>query len=306
MVELKKVTIVTLTYNNWRLLSSAIKSVYEQKLPNGIYIEYLILDDGTEDFDFGFVNRCVEAQVNKNINCKILQNNKNLGTVASFNKAIQLSTGDVILPLSADDVFYDENVVHDVLKEFINSNSSVITTLRVPDINGSEECSLPAKSEYYLFDNIDKLLHRMSLKGNLISGACTYYRRRLFDDFGGFNEAYFLLEDYPFFLMLLMSGEPILLYKRKSIKYGVNGVTSNAEKHPALIKDSKMVIDFIERNYKFNYFESRFFYFNQQLESKQRNSLINMLLYPEQVLLKLLVRTRGYCKVFINNYLTRR
>jgi GT2 family glycosyltransferase len=306
MEELKKITIVTLTYNNWRHLSSAIRSVYEQKLPDGIYIEYLILDDGTEDFEFGFVNRCVEAKTNKNINCKILQNNKNLGTVASFNKAIQSSTGDVILPLAADDVFYDENVVHDVLNEFIKSNSLVITTLRVPDVNGVEGCSLPAKSEYYLFDNIEKLLHRMSLKGNLISGACTYYRRSLFDDFGGFNEAYFLLEDYPFFLMLLMKGESISLYKRKAIKYGVKGITSNAEKHPALIKDSKMVIDFIQSNHNFNYFESRFFYFNQQLDSKQRKYLINIIFYPEQVLLKFFIRTREYCKVFINNYLTRK
>ena len=51
MRKIKKISIITLTYKNWRLLDRAIDSVKLQIIENKYEVEYFIVDDGTEDFD---------------------------------------------------------------------------------------------------------------------------------------------------------------------------------------------------------------------------------------------------------------
>ncbi|MGL4712241.1 MAG: glycosyltransferase [Shewanella sp.] len=284
-MNVTKISIVTLTYKNWRLLDKAIASVANQKIDAKYQVEYLVVDDGTEDFDVEFVEGILSKS---GLNYRIIVNSCNLGTVASFNNAIIQSTGMFIFPLSADDEFFDENVVNEIVNEFISTGADVVTALRVPVRNGIAERSLPKSKEWALFDSPNKLLKRILIHGNIISGASTYYSRRVFDSLGFFDPRYRLLEDYPFYIKLLSAGLDIRLFKRNVIKYGVEGLTGAGPMNPILKQDFDNLYRIIATRTDLNILERRFIEYSKLMtkEEKYKNSWK----YPEKIIIKPLLK----------------
>jgi len=224
MRKIKKISIITLTYKNWRLLDRAIDSVKLQIIENKYEVEYFIVDDGTEDFDQTQVqNKLINFPYKNNI----FANHKNSGTVKSFNNAILRTSGELIIPLSADDEFYDENVVSDIITKFENTNNLIITGIRIPITLDKELEGLPLIRHRHLFSDREALLNRIALKGNIISGSSTYYHREIFKRIGLFDENYRLLEDFPFYIKALKNDIDIGLFERKTIRYGMEGTSSN-------------------------------------------------------------------------------
>ncbi|MCG3886785.1 glycosyltransferase [Photobacterium leiognathi] len=274
-MNVKKITVITLTYNNWEMIDKAITSLIKQKIHHELELEYIIADDGTINFDERYISRYLDKY---EINYKIIKNKKNIGTVKSFNNAISISNGDIIIPLSADDEFYDDNVIMDIVKSFRDSNSYIITGLRaLKDIDN--EILLPSKKDWILFDKKEKLLKKIMIHGNIISGAATCYHRDIFSEIGFFDEKYRLLEDYPFYIKALSKGYNIFLLKKPIIMYGMNGISSN-NISPILKKDHDLVLSVILNNNSFSFFERRFIIYNRLLNKKERLKL--SLIYIEQ------------------------
>lgn len=274
----KKISIITLTYKNWYLLDKAIASVASQLINKNYEVEYLIVDDGTQDFDTQYVLSLLSGTC---LNYRIIINPVNMGTVASFNNAIQQSTGDIIVPLSADDEFYDASVVNDIADEFMRTSAYVITGLRVPVEGNQEKSSLPNKEDLKLFSNSHALLKRLLVYGNIISGASTYYHRDVFNRLGLFDTRYRLLEDYPFFVKILSQNERIFLLNRKTIKYGICGVSAKGSVSPSLRKDYMALYKFILNSFNLNVLEKRWIVFSRVFNNAEK--IKNSWLYPEQV-----------------------
>jgi glycosyltransferase involved in cell wall biosynthesis len=291
----KKISIITLTYKNWHLLDKAIASVASQLINENYEVEYLIVDDGTQDFDSQYV---LSLLADTGLNYRIILNEENMGTVASFNNAIQQSTGDIIIPLSADDEFYDASVVNDIADEFMRTKAYVITGLRVPVESGQEKPSLPRKQDLKLFNNRKALLNKLLMHGNIISGASTYYHRSVFNTIGLFDTNYLLLEDHPFYIKLLRKEIPIVVFCKKVIKYGTTGVTSSVGVNPLVIRDNLRLYNSCINDFNLNFFEKRYVKYTKILNKKQR--IILAWKYPEQFvflcLLKLSVIFKGIFK----------
>lgn len=275
MKKITTISIITLTYKNWHLLDAAILSVNNQIVSPKYNVEYLIVDDGTEDFDEAVIDNALTMCP---FDFKIITNENNVGTVQSFNRAILQSKGDIIIPLSADDEFYDSYVVGNIINAFETSNESIITGLRVP-VSGRKELGvLPYKKDRVLFSDSQKLLKRLS-KGNIISGASTYYKRSVFDEIGFFDEGYKLLEDFPFYLKALNSGISVFLLNKKTIKYGVAGLTSSSQINPLLKKDLIKVLDYNAKINKSSVFQQRYLSYRVLMDKKEKLKLMNILLY---------------------------
>lgn len=298
MMNISKITIITLTYKNWRLLDKAIKSVVNQVVDQKYKIEYLIVDDGTVDFDASYVSSLL---VNSNLNYRIIVNKINVGTVASFNNAIRQSTGDIIMPLSADDVFYDSNVVNDIVNEFSMTDAKIITGYKVLMSDALELDCFPKEKVINLFSNRKKLLKYVLCRGNIISGASTYYLKSVFNDIGFFDEHYRLLEDYPFYIKALSNGIDINFYRRKVICFGDKGVSSVGKVNQILGNDYKILLSRIINNSNLSFFEKRFVIYSRMKSEKQR--YLHSWLYPEQftyfVIFKLARFVSDYIKLNI-------
>ena len=277
---MNKISIITLTYKNWDLLAASINSVESQIITDSIFVEYLILDDGTVDFNENYVLSLLEnLQKNNNYQIKIIKNKENIGTVKSFNKAIKNSTGDIIIPLAADDKFYDNNVITDIIKEFESTNNSIITGIRIPISNNIEQQGRPKTKQRKLFKNSKKLLNYISLSGNIISGASTYYHRKVFETIGYFDESYRLVEDYPFYLKALDSNINIHLLERPVIKYGTDGVSSQKKINPYLKSDFIKVENYKLTLNRLNKYNKR--YITGSKIFNEKITISSVLFYPD-------------------------
>ena len=279
MGDITKVSIITLTYNNYRLLEKAIRSITMQSPPTHYEVEYLVVDDGSKEFDRAYVEGLLAG---KNINYRIIVNEKNVGTVASFNNAIRQSRGDIIIPLSADDEFFDPQVVNDIVAFFESHPYQVITGLRQCEHADGRHEVVPTAQQRTLFNHRAALLEQTIFKRNIISGACTYYRRTIFDAVGFFSDEYRLLEDHPYYIKLLTQGYDIGLLDRVVIKYAVGGVASKKNKHPLLVADLQHLKQYLLTGPLLTRMEKRRFYYFKTQRSRQRLYLAP--LYVDQLL----------------------
>lgn len=275
--KIKKVTIITLTYNNSDLLDSAFMSIERQLVPSEYFIEYILVDDGSTVFSYDSVKRKLDKL---SIKTKILVNEQNLGTVKSFNRAIMESSGDIIIPLSADDYFYDENVVRDIIDRFEIDSAMVITGVQVC---GNSE--LPIKEDREILISQGELLRRLSKYDNFISGASTYYNREVFNKIGFFDESYRLLEDYPFYIKCIENDIAIEFFSRKVIVYGVNGVSSASGLNPYLKKDYYKIRLYLSEHPKLTEGDRRYIKYRRLLGRSEKFEIRNILRFPEQFLI---------------------
>lgn len=275
-----KLSIITLTYKNWRELDIAISSVSTQKINDKYTVEYLVVDDGTPDFDYQHVSSLLARDCPYEY--KIIQNKNNKGTVKSFNDAIKRANGDIIIPLSADDSFYSMDVVNSIANTFINPEVNIVTTLRKPVVKDKDLPCLPDKKNIRLFEDKEKLKHHILTRGNFISGAATSYRKQKLEELGYFDEQYRLLEDYPFYVKALLNNVKIDFLEIISIKYGMEGVTEIGTMNPILRADFNKLYFHIISNADISTFWRRNIYYSKILTKAEKLKVKSLLLYPEQ------------------------
>ena len=154
------VTIVTLTYKKFDTIFKTIDSVLCQDYP---YIEYIIADDGSNNFDFQIVQNYIDKKKKNNIvKFSILVNDKNIGTVKNANKAYLHSQGEILIPLSCGDTFSDSSFVTSISKLFIDKNINVLSVARkVVDVDGTVLAVEPNKWEIKKINKLDGISKKL-------------------------------------------------------------------------------------------------------------------------------------------------
>lgn len=286
----KLVSVILLTYNNLNYIDCAINSIISQDYSN---IELIIGDDCSKYFDINRIENIIKLQSGNIKKIIIYRNSKNLGTVKNLNKAIKLSNGEIIVPLACDDEFFNNNTISQISNFFDVNNCQICTAKRLLlDGNNNFKGIIPnSKQIEYLGKSTDELL-KLMIKGNFIFGACTYYKKEIFEKYGYFDESFILLEDYPYYLKLLSYNVKIKFLNEITIKYRTTGVSSG-KKHPLLIEDDKKVytsIIFPLRN-KIGiktYRESKLDYYRKYYSTIKITYIIKHLIYLDVIILRIL------------------
>ena len=111
-----KISIITVVKNGLPFLKSAIKSIKDQK--NIKDVEHIVVyspsNDGTEKYLNSLSNIV-----------NVVFDNISENKFGSINKGIKLATGDIIGLLHADDIFYDQFTLSDILREFKDGSDIV-------------------------------------------------------------------------------------------------------------------------------------------------------------------------------------
>ncbi|CDM68817.1 Hypothetical protein CM240_1659 [Clostridium bornimense] len=234
----KRISIIVLTYNNFKYYKECIDSILCQTYSD---IEIVISDDGSLDFPRNEIYNYIYSNISKNIKkITININEHNLGIVKNYNKAIRLSEGDYIFYLAIDDVLYDKNVIKDVVNYFEETGELIFTGYK--DVYNSDLNeyikTLPRDNEVEILKKKDaRVLYESLCKGSFISGSNTPFSKNLIDKYGYLDESYCYLEDYPRYLSLTKRGCNIGFYDRKLIKYRSGGVTTSGKISDVLRRD---------------------------------------------------------------------
>lgn len=234
-------SIVILTYKQFDNLENNIKSISAQSYKD---YEVIIQDDGSPNFNPSDIIRLCKKYFSEG-KYKINTNNKNLGTVKNYNRAINNASGEIIIPLSQDDIFASENALQSIIEFFNKPDVNICCSKRQ---GKASKTIYPSKMEIKYINELNyRHLLICILYSNFISGASLIWRKDFLTKMGCFDENYILMEDYPMILKLLKEGYSISFLDTVTVEYGENGVSSG-NFSPSYIEDNIHLFNFLLEN----------------------------------------------------------
>jgi glycosyltransferase involved in cell wall biosynthesis len=177
------VDIIIPAYNPGPDLRDALKSCFKQKYKN--YRVTVIDDNSAED---------VKGLVSEFKNVNYIRNNKNLGPSGARNVGIKNTHGELISLLDADDVM-DPNKLHLSVKEFSNPDVGLVCGNYQILVNRTR--LLPP-----FYKRTIKVDHAALMRQNFVASGSTTFRRSLIERIGGFDERFWISEDYACWVRL--------------------------------------------------------------------------------------------------------
>ena len=257
------VSVVTCSYNDFKNYYKTIDSVLNQKYEN---IEYILSDDGSDSFDENKIREYIDKNNKKNYSIKIISNKNNIGTVKNVNGAYKLATGKYIVNLAANDIFYNENVISDIVDKIEKENATALVTSRImydeslviKDIIPNRKYELKIKKLNSKIKKYKKFI--MNFIYEMCSGSVLCVKKDYIEKIGYYDENYYLMEDAPFFADLLYNEKVLLAVDLVSIYYDGAGVSSGTNKtNEKFDKDLNRFLTekCIEHIEDFNFFEKR-------------------------------------------------
>ncbi|MBP1224014.1 glycosyltransferase [Flavobacterium sp. 1355] len=248
------ISVVLPVFNGEKFLSKSIESVLNQTYQN---IELIIVNDNSNDNTLNISNQYAE----KDSRIKIISNPINKKLPASLNIGHNACKGDFIT-WTSDDNFYEPD------------------TLKILSDNLLKEEADVVYSNFTLIDDKDQKIREVMLPGieNLIFGnvisCCFMYRKEVYERNNGYNEDYFLIEDYDFWLRAAVHSKfnhinRSLYNYRKHEESLTNQITVDSEKNILWKKNLKaMFLSFWENFVKINYsemaeFSTKFLWFEK-------------------------------------------
>ncbi len=123
-----KVSVVMATYNGEKFLQRQLDSIVAQTYPN---IEIIITDDCSTDATAALLQHYADGHSN----ITLVRNEKNIGYIKNFEKAIMLATADYIALSDQDDIWHPEKI--SVLMKHINGANMVYCNSELIDNAGN-------------------------------------------------------------------------------------------------------------------------------------------------------------------------
>ncbi len=221
------VTVIVLSFGPGPQYEKTLLSVLEQQYPS---IDLIISDDGSDSFDKRKVEAFVRSHMRGNIKRLIVrQNEHNLGIPAHDNLTASLALGRFIKFIADGDTLYNSFSLQRLYHFAAEHREWIVTSPCVI-------CSVDLKEYYYQFPSNRRVqilndrsidhLYRTLVFSNLISAVGCMFRKEFFL-FGGFDESYHYLEDWPTWLRIVRRGERIPCADEPSEKYALSGVSSS-------------------------------------------------------------------------------
>lgn len=206
------VTVLLATYNQEKYIYEAINSVLIQDYQN---IQLIIADDGSDYFLPEEIEAYIREKNRGNITaCVALKNKENLGTVRNLNHARKYVMGRYVIPLSGDDQFFDEKVITNYVAAFRDNKEAEVIVSQV--LHYDQEL------KNVMFRCVNEEQIQLLREGNnrkIYGKVCTEcfipaigsaYAADMLKRVGDYDERYYLVEDWPYFLKML----------RKGVKFG--------------------------------------------------------------------------------------
>lgn len=219
-----KFSIIIPAFNQAEYIAEAVESALNQT----IACEVIVVDDGSPDKTNEVIDKYpikIIHQVNK-------------GLASARNTGIMNSTGDVILPLDADDILYSD-CVEKMQKVFEETDADVVAPSMRCFGEANEDIILMRNPTIGDFRTANRIPYASAIKKECLL-ECGGYQPKM-DALGGW-------EDYHLWFDLLTRGkkivtiqEPLLLYRTKQKSMWRESVKNAKALHAQLERDFPLV-----------------------------------------------------------------
>ena len=180
-----KISIITTFYNAERFIEKTLQSIVSQYVnPKQFIIEYVIVDDHSQDSSRSIVEKYIKQGTNKWITWKLVTPEKNLGCGGARKFGIVNATGDFFMFLDADDYYINKDFVSRAYKTIKAEKADIVEFgLVFHQTNGSSTKSVAPQK--IVIENNKTLAQTALFKDNLIKFNVwtKIYRRWIVESF---------------------------------------------------------------------------------------------------------------------------
>jgi len=221
MVKKITISVVTATWNCTNTLPDCLESIARQKYPNR---EHVIVDGASTDGTIKVINQYIDQ-------ISIFKSECDNGIYDALNKGIQLTTGDVVGFLHADDLYASDDAL-----------SKIAMAFEDPTV-----CAVYGDLEYVSQQDTSKVIRRWKSKpfnrrdlvwGWMPAHPTFYARRDWYMKIGGFDTSYRIAADYLSILKFFTQPQFKTVYiSDVLVRMRLGGASNKSIK--AIIKKSK-------------------------------------------------------------------
>lgn len=226
------VSVIVITYNSSEYVIETLDSIFAQTYPN---IEIIVTDDKSTDNTVETCRKWIETHNNSAINIKLVEAEKNTGVAGNCNRGFRVSKGEWIKVIAGDDM-----LAPTALEAFVSyiSEHPEVKHLRGGAVHftgklTSDALNKPDKiSQYYYRDEMTaRDQFKIISKVFFGSGPAYFINADALREVGGYDERFYMQEDYPLFIKMIGKGykmmylNHIVVYKRivpTSLQYDKN------------------------------------------------------------------------------------
>jgi len=196
------ISIITPSFNHAQFIERTIQSILNQQ--GDFDLEYLVLDGGSVDGTVDILRRHEDKLS--------WTSGPDKGQVDAINKGLRVVTGDIVGFVNSDDVLMP-GALAKVAAAFAANPSVEWVHGRCEVIDLHDK---PIRRWISAYKDLRARRHSLGnlLTENYVSQMTTFWRRRVHDDVGYFDESLPLAFDYDFWLRLAKRGDPIYLPDR--------------------------------------------------------------------------------------------
>ena len=233
------VSVIVLEYNNFGYIFKCLQSIVAQGYPN---MEIIVNGDGGEMFNETLLINYFNLKRRPNVKKITINNNEvNLGTVRCCNQCVDMSSGKYYLLIAADDALHDPSVLSayvDYYESVPENSAFAIGKVLMMDRNLNKTLfTFPNEKDEHLMHTLDsKGLFNIQAQ-RFFFGMTNVLPRSYYDTYGGYDEAYKLIEDVPYYVKAMCRGTkmhylgiPTLIHRDGGISHGNLRNTSNTKR----------------------------------------------------------------------------
>lgn len=195
MRDITDIAIVTPSYNQVKYIDETIQSVISQQ---GVQVQYVIMDGGSNDGSDAIIERY-------RLKLHDYKYGPDEGQADAINKGFDLTYAKIMGYINSDD-YYHPGALQKVKKYFDDNPSVDVLIGGCTKLSSSTDTAI----DYYQkpIQGWQYLSPREGI-ANYIPQPSTFWRRRIWDSFGGFSLEYINAFDYEYFLRILVKGAKI-------------------------------------------------------------------------------------------------
>lgn len=161
-----KISIITTFYNAQTFIGNAIGSVLGQKVPDGCEIEYVLVDDKSQDNSRNLVENIINNTSKENFKFKLVEPETNLGCGGARKFGIENATGNYFMFLDADDYYIRLDFVENAYNTITSENADVVEYGVIYNQQNGQQTNSTAPQKIVLTDPHD--MEIALFKDNLI------------------------------------------------------------------------------------------------------------------------------------------
>lgn len=180
MIEL---SIITVSYNSETTISDTINSIKSQTFQN---FEYIVIDGGSKDSTVQIARDNLKDRENI-----FIISEPDEGIYHAMNKGIIKAKGDIISILNSDDIYFNENVLDNVIQCFKSNNADIVY---------GSTFLINSKKKIIRDINPGKFRRGCFYWGWFPSHPSTFVKRSVYKKIGNFNSNLRIAADFDFLL----------------------------------------------------------------------------------------------------------